>query len=77
MDFFGIGGMEIVILLVVALLVFGPARIVGIGRTLGRFSRRVSQTGRNFTKMLEEEYDSSPQEKDSHNPPEKSDQEQI
>ena len=77
MDFFGIGGSEIIILLVVALLVFGPARIVDIGRTLGRFSRRVNQTGRSFTRMLEEEFDPSSQEKSSHIPPEKSDQEQI
>lgn len=76
MDFFGIGGWEIIILLVVALLVFGPARIVDIGRTLGRFSRRVSQTGRNFTRMLEEEYNSPSKEKSSH-PPEENDQKQL
>ncbi|MEW6033508.1 MAG: twin-arginine translocase TatA/TatE family subunit [Chloroflexota bacterium] len=59
MDLFGMGPGEILIILVVALLVFGPERIVDVGRSLGRFSRRVSQAGRDFTRALEEEVDSS------------------
>lgn len=36
---FGIGPMEIVILLLVALLVFGPKRLPEMGRSLGRGMR--------------------------------------
>lgn len=55
MDFLGIGPFELLIILVVALLVFGPEKMVDAARALGRFSRKVSQTGRQFTRALEQE----------------------
>lgn len=36
---FGIGGMEIVAILAIALLVFGPKRLPEVGRTLGKAAR--------------------------------------
>ena len=36
---FGIGATEIVILLIVALLIFGPKRLPAMGRSLGRGMR--------------------------------------
>jgi Sec-independent protein translocase protein TatA len=77
MNFLDIGGMEIVVLLLVALLILGPGRIVEIGRTLGRFSRRVSRTGKDFARMLQDEYDPSSEEQRSHSPPEKQEQKQV
>ncbi|HEX5622750.1 MAG TPA: twin-arginine translocase TatA/TatE family subunit [Solirubrobacteraceae bacterium] len=32
---FGIGPMELIVVLVVALLIFGPKRLPGLGRSLG------------------------------------------
>ena len=39
---FGIGVWEIAVLLLVALLVFGPKRLPGMGRSLGRGMREIS-----------------------------------
>jgi len=36
---FGIGTTELIIILVIALLIFGPARLAGIGSSLGRAIR--------------------------------------
>ena len=36
---FGIGGSEIIVILIVALLVFGPKRLPEIGRSLGKGMR--------------------------------------
>jgi TatA/E family protein of Tat protein translocase len=36
---FGIGGIEIVAILAIALLVFGPKRLPEVGRTLGKAAR--------------------------------------
>ena len=36
---FGIGGMELVAILAIALLVFGPKRLPEVGRTLGKVAR--------------------------------------
>lgn len=55
MEFLGLGPVELIIVLVVALLVFGPDKVVEIARTLGRLSRRISQAGKDFTRALEEE----------------------
>lgn len=36
MDFFGIGPAEIFLILVIALIIFGPAKLPEIGRSLGK-----------------------------------------
>lgn len=36
MDFFGIGPMEILLILVIALIIFGPGKLPEIGRTVGK-----------------------------------------
>jgi Sec-independent protein translocase protein TatA len=41
MDFLGIGPLEIIFILIIALIIFGPNDIVRAGKTLGRFLRRV------------------------------------
>ena len=37
MDFFGMGPLELAMVLLVGVLVLGPAKIVDVGRTLGKF----------------------------------------
>lgn len=39
MDFLGIGGWEILAILVIALIIMGPGRITEVGRTLGKTVR--------------------------------------
>jgi len=41
MDFLGIGPLEIVFILIIALIIFGPKDIVKAGQSAGRFLRRL------------------------------------
>jgi TatA/E family protein of Tat protein translocase len=75
MDFLGIGPMEIILILVLAVLVWGPGRIVEIGRTLGRTVRAIrkatSEISVQFTRELEEEKKQLNQNKPENPPSEK------
>lgn len=55
MDFFGMGMGEILLILVVALIVFGPGRIVEIGRTLGKAVRTLRKASFDLTAQLSKE----------------------
>jgi sec-independent protein translocase protein TatA len=57
MDFFGIGFGEVVLILVLALIVFGPGRLPEIARTIGRFSRNLKRMSSDFTTALTKEID--------------------
>lgn len=50
---FGIGTTELVIILVIALLIFGPSRLAGIGSSLGKAIR-------DFRKSVKEEDNDEP-----------------
>jgi len=41
MDFLGIGPLELIFILLIALIIFGPNDIVRAGKTLGSFMRKV------------------------------------
>ena len=45
MEFFNIGGLELLLILVIALVVLGPDRIVVVGRKLGGWLRKLSKNG--------------------------------
>ena len=55
MDFFSIGTGEVLLILVVALIVFGPGRIVEIGRTLGRIMHTLKKASFDLTSQLTKE----------------------
>ncbi len=59
MDFLGIGGWEILLILIIALIVLGPGKIVEFSRTLGRmvraFRKATSDLTAQISKELEEE----------------------
>jgi len=55
MDFWGIGTGEILLVLLVALIVFGPGRVVEIGRTLGRMMNTIKRTSSDFTTQITRE----------------------
>lgn len=55
MDFFGIGTGEVLLVLVVALIVFGPGRIVEIGRTLGRMMNTLKKASFDLTAQVTKE----------------------
>ncbi|PCJ19559.1 MAG: twin-arginine translocase TatA/TatE family subunit [Candidatus Cloacimonadota bacterium] len=56
---FGLGIAELSVILVVALLIFGPKKLPEIGRGLGQGIREFKKAGHEITKSLSE--DSTPQ----------------
>lgn len=62
MEFFGMGTMEILLILVVALVIFGPGRIVEIGRTLGRIARALKKASFDLTAAVTKELESEQKE---------------
>ncbi len=55
MDFFGIGLGEVLLILVVALIIWGPGRIVEIGRTLGKIVRALKKVTSDLTAQITSE----------------------
>lgn len=69
MDFLGMGMGEILLILIVALIIFGPGRIVEIGRTLGKTIRTLKKASSDLTTQLSKEFevekDGPPRSKES------------
>jgi Sec-independent protein translocase protein TatA len=55
MDFLGIGGWEVFLILIVALLIYGPGRIVGVARNLGKIVRTLKNTTSALTAQISKE----------------------
>ena len=68
MDFFGIGMGEVLVILVVALIIWGPGRVVEVGRTLGKIVRVLKKASFDLTaqvtKELEKEEEQPPRSKE-------------
>lgn len=57
MDFFGIGPLEVLLILIVALIVFGPGRLPEIARTLGKTIRAVRKATFDLTAQVTKEFE--------------------
>jgi sec-independent protein translocase protein TatA len=66
MDFFGIGFGEILLIIIIALIIFGPGRIPEIARTIGRITRSLHKATTDLTTSLTQEMDTA--EKDQSSP---------
>lgn len=69
MDFFGIGAAELILVLIVALIVMGPGKLVQISRELGKlvhtFRKASSDLSTQISRELEiEEKEPSPETKE-------------
>jgi len=73
MDFVGIGSQEILMILLVAILVIGPNRIVEFGRTIGKVSRAIKKASIDFTSAVTKEMDLEEKSKQDPPPSEKKD----
>ncbi len=62
MDFLGIGGGEVFLILVIALIIWGPGRIVEIGRTLGKMVRTLKRASLDLTTQLTKEIEEKEKE---------------
>ena len=65
MDFFGIGMGEILLVLLIALIMFGPGRVVEIGRTLGKMAHTLKKARSDLTTQITTEVE---KEGRSHSP---------
>ena len=65
MEFFGMGISEILLILVVALIIWGPGRMVDIGRTLGKTVRALKKATFELTTQVSKEME----EKEKEHPP--------
>ena len=57
MDFFGIGAGEIILILILALIIWGPKRLPEIARTLGRTVRALKKATYDLTSQVTKEID--------------------
>lgn len=55
MEFFGIGPLEILFIVLIAFVIFGPKRMFEISHNLGRAMREISRTASGFSARLERE----------------------
>ena len=62
MDFFGIGPLEILLILLVALIIFGPGRMTEIGKQLGKAVRAFRQATFDLTSQVTKEYEETKKE---------------
>ncbi|MGD2143658.1 MAG: twin-arginine translocase TatA/TatE family subunit [Anaerolineae bacterium] len=62
MDLFNVGPWELIVVLVIAILVAGPKRMVEIAGTLGRMSRQLRDLSREFTTALQAEIQATERE---------------
>lgn len=57
MDFFGIGLGEVLLILALALIIWGPKRLPEIARTLGKTMRTLRKTTNEFTAQMTRDID--------------------
>jgi len=57
MNFFNIGPMELLFILILALLIFGPGELAEVAKGLGEAIRRFKQASQELTKEITEELD--------------------
>ena len=60
MDFFGIGPLELVFILVVALVVLGPNRMIDAARTLGKYVKELQRATSEVPRLLSLDEEPSP-----------------
>jgi sec-independent protein translocase protein TatA len=71
MNFGGVGGLELLVIMVVAMLVLGPSRLASTARTLGKVSRELRKGTEVIPNFLEEIQGAS--ERDEDDAPEEDD----
>lgn len=68
MNFFGIGGMELIVILLLAFIILGPKQLITVAKGLGRTISELRNAMNQFTRLVEddddERKDRRPQSKD-------------
>ena len=68
MSFFGVGALEILIILMVAFIVLGPNRLIGVARGLGKTMREFRNATGQFSRILDEDPPPDPPRDDRKGP---------
>jgi len=55
MDLFGLGIGEIILILLISMILLGPARIVSISRSLGKLTRTLKKAASDLTSQITDE----------------------
>ena len=74
MDFMSIGTQEILMIILVAVLVVGPNRIVEMSRTLGKITRAIKKTSIDLTSAVTKELELEEKDKQPPANPENKDE---
>ena len=69
MDFFGIGFGELLLILIIALIIWGPRRLPEIARTIGNAMRALRKSTYDFTSQVTKEIELSEAETKEKAPP--------
>lgn len=68
MNFFGIGGMELIVILLLGFIVLGPRQLISVAKGLGRTISELRNAMNQFTRLVDEDDDdqrkSPPRSKD-------------
>ena len=62
MDFFGIGGWEVLLILVIAVIILGPGKVAEFGRTLGKIARTFRKATFDLTSQVTKELEDQARE---------------
>ena len=68
MDFLGVGGWEVLLILVIAVIILGPGKVVEFGRTLGKVMRSLKKATFDLTSQVTKELE----DQEKTNPPQQS-----
>lgn len=62
MNFFNIGPMELILILILALIIFGPGKLPEVARGLGKAIRQFRQASQELAEGITKELDTAAQE---------------
>ena len=68
MEFFGMGTGEILLVIIVALIIWGPGKLPEIARTMGKTISALKQTSSDLTTQIKKELDEADESKKTHAP---------
>ena len=63
MDFLGIGGWEVLLILVIAVIILGPGKVAEFGRTLGKIVRTFRKATLDLTSQVTKEMEEQEKER--------------
>lgn len=66
MEILGMGMWEILLIMVVAMIIWGPAKIVGVSKTLGKMVHNLKKTTSDLTKQISSETEEKNISTDAH-----------